>query len=131
MLRLSKAQFEQIFGKKAPKEPKPPKYRNRKCSWRGIDFPSERERDRYIQLWHDQKDGKISGLQTQVKFVLIPPQKIDGKLVERGCSYVADFVYKDPEGRIIVEDTKGFRTREYVIKRKLMLEKYGVWIREI
>ena len=131
MLRLSKTKYERMFGKKAPKETMQSKYRNRKCSWSGINFPSERERDRYILLYHDQMDGKISDLQTQVKFVLIPPQRIDGKLIERGCSYIADFVYKDREGRTIVEDSKGFRTREYTIKRKLMLEKYGIQIREV
>ena len=43
--------------------------------------------------------------------------------------YVADFVYED-NGDTVVEDTKGMRTKEYVIKRKLMLYRYGIRIKE-
>lgn len=53
-----------------------------------------------------------------------------GKLLENECSYVADFVYEENE-TTIVEDTKGFRTDAYIIKRKLMLERYGIQIREV
>ena len=53
-------------------------------------------------------------------------------LLERACSYIADFVYTDCKtGQTIVEDTKGMRTREYVIKRKLMLYMHGIRIKEV
>lgn len=53
-----------------------------------------------------------------------------GKLLERKCSYIADFVYWDGF-EMVVEDTKGMRTKEYIIKRKLMLYKYGIRIKEV
>lgn len=54
------------------------------------------------------------------------------KCVERECCYVADFVYHDAHtGELIVEDTKGVRTKDYIIKRKLMLKEYGIKIKEI
>lgn len=65
--------------------------------------------------------------------MLIPSQyaEVDGKrrCIERECTYVADFVYLQ-DGEIIVEDTKGFRTPEYKIKRKLMLFLKGIRIKE-
>ena len=50
--------------------------------------------------------------------------------MERECSYKADFVYGE-DGKTVVEDVKGFRTKEYIIKRKLMLERYGIRIRDV
>lgn len=60
----------------------------------------------------------------------------DGKpirpLLERACRYIADFVYTDNDtGLTVVEDTKGVRTKEYIIKRKLMLYMHGIRIKEI
>ena len=57
---------------------------------------------------------------------------IKGTVLERECSYYADFAYKVVEtGELVVEDTKGVKTPEYIIKRKLMLERYGIKIREL
>ena len=53
-----------------------------------------------------------------------------GKLLEKECSYIADFVYIQ-NGNLVVEDTKGFRTEAYKIKRKLMLHVHGIRIKEI
>ena len=88
-----------------------------------------------------QQAGEIANLRRQVKFVLIPtqrePSKIGtrggvkkGKLLERECAYIADFVYTE-NGKIVVEDTKGLRTKDYIIKRKLMVRVYGIRIREV
>ena len=119
------------------------KYKNQKITIDNITFDSKKEADRYFELRILEKAGKIADLQRQVKYVLIPAQReadhigprggiIKGKLIERECSYVADFVYKDLEkGELVVEDTKGFRTPEYIIKRKLMLYQYGIRIKEI
>ena len=101
---------------------------------------------RYRELKLLEKAGKISVLRLQVKFQLIPPQYETtaerytkgpkkgqykrGKLLERECAYIADFVYIDADGKKVVEDTKGMRTKDYIIKRKLMLHKYGIKIRE-
>jgi hypothetical protein len=56
---------------------------------------------------------------------VIPKQ--DG---ENEAYYRADFVYLDKEGHLVVEDTKGFRTKEYLLKRKLMLLVHGIRIKE-
>lgn len=79
-----------------------------------------------------ERAGEIRNLERQVKFVLIPSQKIDGKVVERECSYIADFKYQDTRtGELIIEDTKGVKTKEYIIKRKLMLLVYQIKIKEV
>lgn len=106
------------------------KYGNRKVIRDGIEFDSVKECQRYCELKLMQRAGLISDLQMQVSFELIPSQRIAGKVVERACSYVADFVYQQ-DGQKVVEDTKGFKTPEYIIKRKLMLWVHGIRIREI
>lgn len=79
-----------------------------------------------------ERNGEITDLRRQVKFVLIPSQKDrKGKCLERAVTYWADFVYKDRQGNTVVEDTKGMRTKEYIIKRKLMLYFHGIRIREV
>lgn len=119
------------------------KYKNQNIIVNNIKFDSKKEANRYFELRTLEKSGKIADLQRQVKYVLIPAQReadhigprggiIKGKLIERECSYVADFVYKDLDNdEYVVEDTKGFRTPEYIIKRKLMLYQYGIRIKEI
>lgn len=94
-------------------------------------YDSRREHRRANELKIMQRAGLISNLREQVKYVLIPSQRdTEGRLLERECSYFADFVYcKD--GLTVVEDTKGVRTPEYIIKRKLMLFVHGVSIVEI
>ena len=106
------------------------KYGNRKIVRDGIEFDSIKECQRYCELKLMQRAGIISGLQMQVPYELIPTQRIDGKVVERAVNYVADFVYKQ-DGLTVVEDTKGFRTKDYILKRKLMLWVHGIRIREV
>lgn len=109
------------------------KYHNKKVTVDGITFDSVKEAHRYSELILLQRAGKIKDLRRQWKYVLIPSQyaEVDGKrkCIERECTYVADFVYLQ-DGEIIVEDTKGFRTPEYKIKRKLMLFLKGIKIKE-
>lgn len=120
------------------------KYGSRKVEVNGIVFDSKREAARYQELLLLEKAGEIKDIRRQVKYVLIPAQyenpesttrKGRGRCVERECAYIADFVYKEilPDGDTltIVEDTKGFQTKDYIIKRKLMLSTYGIRIREI
>lgn len=106
------------------------KYGNRKVERDGIVFDSVKECQRYCELKLMQRAGVISDLQLQVPYELIPTQRIDGKLAEKALNYVADFVYKQ-NGQTVVEDTKGMRTRDYIIKRKLMLYVHGIRIREV
>lgn len=76
--------------------------------------------------------GLISDLREQVRYLLVPSQRLDDGTLERPVHYVADFVYTDNEtGRTVVEDTKGVRTKEYIIKRKLMLYVHGIRIKEV
>ena len=109
------------------------KYHNKKIACNGEIFDSKKEYKRYTELLLLQKSGKIKDLRRQVKYTLIPAQRDDkNKLLERECSYYADFVYKDIQtDDTIVEDTKGFKTAEYIIKRKLMLMMYGIRIKEV
>lgn len=123
------------------------KYRAKKVTVDGITFDSQKEARRFRELSLLERAGKITELQRQVKFELIPSQKVDGKVVERACTYMADFVYQVPlhkqytndEGHLvfadgwetIVEDTKGFKTKDYIIKRKLMLWVHGIRIKEV
>lgn len=119
------------------------KYHNSKAMAGSLLFDSKREARRHTQLQLLQAAGAIRDLQRQVKFVLIPAQREpdtigpkggrkQGKLLERECAYIADFVYTDCEtGETVVEDTKGVRTKDYVIKRKLMLYVHGIRIREV
>ena len=116
------------------------KYHNQKVTTGdGIVHDSRREAERWSQLKLLERVGKIVNLQRQVKFVLIPAQydvpkgkQKRGKLLERECSYIADFQYQDKEtGELVIEDTKGVRTKDYVIKRKLLLKEYGLKIKEV
>ena len=106
------------------------KYGNRKVVRDGIEFDSIKECQRYCELKLMQRAGVISDLQLHVPFELIPAQRIDGKVVERAVTYVADFVYKQ-NGQTVVEDTKGYRTSEYIMKRKMMLFFHGIRIVEV
>ncbi|MDY6279701.1 MAG: DUF1064 domain-containing protein [Roseburia faecis] len=129
---ISKDQLEKLESVKDP--PKKSKYHSAKTIRDGILFDSEKEADRYSELVMLEHAGAISGLQRQVKYLLIPSQKNPetGRVIERGCSYIADFVYTNNRtGETIVEDAKGIRTQAYKIKKKLMLYKYGIHITEV
>ena len=106
------------------------KYSNRKSTINGFTFDSKREADRYRELLRLQNAGAITGLQRQVKYQLIPSQKIAGKVAERAVNYVADFVYVR-DGETVVEDVKGVKTPQYIIKRKLMLWIHHIRINEV
>lgn len=112
----------------------------------GIEFDSRKEARRWEELKLLERAKEISNLQRQVKYILIPAQyetferySKDGKrlkdgtrLVERETSYVADFVYTDMRtGETVVEDTKGFKTKDYILKRKMMLYIHNIRIKEI
>lgn len=94
-------------------------------------YASRKEHRRANELHLLQRAGVISNLREQVPYTLIPTQRSsDGRVIERACSYIADFVYTDQHGNTIVEDTKGMRTDVYRIKRKLMLYVHGIIITE-
>ena len=124
------------------------KYGNKKVVIAGIAFDSKREAMRYQDLNFLEMCGAISDLKRQVVFELIPAQRekstkvykkgrkkgqpIEGKIIEKAVTYIADFTYIDSDtGKMVVEDAKGMRTRDYIIKRKLMLYIHGIKIREV
>ena len=109
------------------------KYRNVKVIVAGLGrFDSQKEANRWCELLELEKHGVINNLKRQKRYELIPAQRDDtGETIERAVSYVADFVFTITDsGETIVEDCKGVRTRDYIIKRKLLLEKYGIRITE-
>ena len=101
------------------------KYHAQKTIFDGIKFDSKRESERYAELKLLQRSGQIRNIRRQVPFELVPKQ--DG---ERSVKYIADFVYEE-NGRMVVEDAKGFRPKDYIIKRKLMLWIHGIKVREV
>ena len=107
------------------KPAKASKYKNEKVEFNGRTFDSKREAKRAGELELLQKMGKISDLKYQVRFEVIPKQ---GK--KRAAYYVADFTYVEA-GQPIVEDAKGHRTREFILKSKLMQQVHGIQVREV
>lgn len=123
-----------------------PKYHNKKITTLDNEvFDSKGEYVAWKQLQYQERAGLIKDLHRQVKFELIPAQyekpenaiiknakNKKPKLLERSCSYIADFVYTDiSTNKLVVCDFKGIKTPEYIIKRKLMLYIYGVKIEEL
>lgn len=127
------------------------KYKAKKTEVDGITFDSMKEAKRYQELKILEAAGQIKDLRLQVAYELIPAMrepdtigkrggKIKGKLIERAVIYKADFVYLEKldipfsdqeKWEEVVEDVKGMRTKEYILKRKLMLYRYGIRIREV
>ncbi len=102
------------------------KYKNQQVYFNGLKFDSKKEAGRYQELLMLQKAGKICQLKTQVPFVLI-----DKSRYGRAIKYIADFTYLDDQLNYIVEDTKGFRTDVYKLKKRLFIERYGLEIKEL
>lgn len=98
------------------------KYRNKPTVVDGHRFPSRKEAQRYSELRLMERAGIISDLQLQVSF----PIHING---QRVTSYRADFVYQE-SGRRVVEDSKGYSNRLYLLKRKMMKAQYDIDILE-
>ena len=127
--------------------PKGSKYLNKKVAIDGHEFASKKEAKRYQDLVLLLNAGEITDLRLQVSYELIPAQKEPdtrgpkggvrpGKTIERACFYVADFVYRDKEGRLVVEDVKGYRGNTgayslFKIKKKLMLYVHGISVKEV
>ena len=125
------------------------KYGARKVRYDGKIFDSKKEARRYAELRLLERAGKIKDLELQKVFELIPAQweaiptgefykrgerkgqpKFKNKCLEQSITYKADFCYTE-NGKLVVEDTKGVKTKDYIIKRKLMLYTHGVRISEI
>lgn len=116
-------------GVKSGKINKISKYKNQKVIIDGIEFDSKKEAKRYQELLLLQKGGVIADLKRQVPYTLVPAFNLNKKRY-RAMNYVADFVYKEND-KEVVEDTKGYRTEVYKIKKKLMAYIYQIEIREV
>ena len=118
------------------------KYKSRKVINEDGVFDSRKEYKRWRELKLLEQAGKIEDLERQVRIELIPairePDKvgkrggvIKGKVIERKVSYTADFRYYDPEiADYVYEDVKGVRTKDYILKRKILMWRYGIRIKE-
>lgn len=119
------------------------KYHSKKVHIDNETFDSKKEYKRYLELKEKQRKGEIRELKRQVKFELIPTQyEIIGiytkgqkkglpkrKVVQRPVAYIADFTYIENE-EYIVEDSKGYRTTDYILKKKMMYYFKKIKIRE-
>ena len=90
---------------------------------------SKREGNRLEDLRLLEKAGAITDLRTQVVFDLLPARRRSDGVLERKVSYKADFCY-NANGKHVVEDSKGFRTPDYILKRKMMLHFHNIEIRK-
>ena len=131
------------------------KLNNKTITIDGIEFQSIKEGNRYCELKLLQRAGKISNLELQKKYELIPAQyetvetgeyyKVGAKkgqpktkqvCIEQSVCYIADFVYQE-NGQTVVEDVKGFRDpasatyAKFVLKRKLMLYIHKIKVKEV
>ena len=109
-----------------PTKPKKSKYGAVKTAVDGIMFDSKREASRYCELRLLEQAGEIANLRLQVPYILFPKNEYG-----RALKYIADFVYNDNTGALVVEDAKGHPTDVYKIKRRLMAELKGIKIKEV
>ena len=100
------------------------KYNNRRVNSPDGWFDSQREYKRWGELKLLEKAGEIKDLKRQVPYELIPK---DGRL--RAIKFIADFVYME-KGKEVVEDSKGYRNRLYMLKWRMMLHTHGIEILE-
>lgn len=124
------------------------KYGAKKITRDGVTYDSLKEYRRFCELSLLEKSGDITELRRQVTFPLIPTQCEEpcavykkgknkgepkqGRVLEREVNYIADFVYTNSlTGEVIVEDVKGFKTKDYILKRKMMLYFHNIRIREV
>ena len=146
--RYQKAVLDQLkaaYGKQKARGSS--KYHAEKVTVNGITFDSKKEARRWLELTALEQAGKIHGLRRQVKYLLIPEQREScteryksgpkkgqfkpGRVLERECAYYADCDYYTEDGTHVVEDVKGMRTKEYRLKRKMLLYKYQIRISEV
>lgn len=109
---------------------KKPKYRNKVVVTPDGKFDSEKELRRWHELLLLQKGKVITDLVRQPSFTFT----VNGNLLKyasgRKLTYRADFSYQE-SGKLVVEDVKGFKTKEYKIKWALMKYANGIEVKEI
>ena len=141
LARLGPQAQKQVLDKLAgAQRPKKSKYGNRKVVMDGIKFDSEREAARFAELKVLRAMGKIRDLRLQANFTLVEGYKTSAGERSKPMVYRADFTYEratapDCNGVVHwlreVEDAKGAKTKDYLLKKKLMQDKYHITIREV
>ena len=97
-----------------------------------IEFDSKKEAKYYLRLKLLEKQGSIKGFEMQVPFVLQPKFRTEWGTCIREIKYVADFVVEYSDGHKEIIDVKGYRTKEYNLKKKMFLYVYpGVMFKEV
>lgn len=116
---------QHLFTDKESKARKKSKYSNSKVEFNGEIFDSKKELNRYKELLLLEKVKEIVDLERQIPFEL-------NEGGSHSLKYYADFVYRIPStGEKIVEDAKGYRTREYLKKKRLMKKIHNITIHEV
>lgn len=101
------------------------KYRNIKTG----GYDSKREAKRAAQLELMEKAGIIFNLEKQVKFELQPAFRNKQGVAIRRIEYICDFVYYDVKGEYwVAEDSKGFRTKDFILKSKMFQFKHPEYL---
>lgn len=107
----------------ALRTPKAPKYGNQPVQHAGRRYASKRERARAWELQQLAVLGEIADLAYQVRYRFV----VAGVLVGW---YTADFVSVEvASGATVVEDAKGYRTRDWARTTKLMQACHGITVR--
>lgn len=102
------------------------KYGNKRVRLPGErrSFDSQHEAREWQKLKLLESRGMITPVLRQRRF----PLEVNGHLI---TSYVADFVFHERGGVLVVADAKGYPTPEYKIKKALMKAIHGIEIREL
>jgi hypothetical protein len=100
------------------------KYKAKRTVIDGHEFPSKREAEYYLLYKDKLERGEIVNLELQPRFTLIPAYTNNAGKKVRPCHYTADFLLQFPDGRKKVVEVKGYRTRDYMLRRKLFEWQY-------
>lgn len=99
------------------------KFNARQTEIDGIKFPSEKEGTKYSELKLQKRAGLIKDFTLQPEFTLQEGFTHKGKY-HRPITYKADFLVINNDGTEIIIDTKGFKTKDYKNKKKMLLKKF-------
>lgn len=128
-MRINQETYERLMNHSI--DYKQNKYKNKKVIYDGITFDSKKEGAYYLKLKLLEEKGIIKDLQLQKEYILQESFKLNNKTY-RKISYKADFEYFSTiDNKIHVVDTKGFKTKEYLLKKKMLAYKYGIELEEV
>lgn len=96
------------------------KYKSIKTSIDGHTFDSRKEAEYYNELKLRLKTGEIKGFCLQPTFILAEEVK-----------YKPDFIIFNNDNTSEIIDVKGFKTKEYKIKKKIFEDKFNLKIKEV